>query len=95
MSRSPIDEDVVDVEKMKENNPNVDFDKVREARELLRALRKQGLSPRGYSLAPPYRRQMHVTSKHRNEDSDENSEPARAGRSSPQRPRLRTERHAS
>ena len=69
MSRSPIDEDVVDVDKVMLNNPNVDFDKVREARELLRTLRKQGLSPRGYTLAPPYRRQMHVTSKHRNDDS--------------------------
>ena len=69
MSRSPIGDDVVDVDKVMRNNPHVDLDKVREVRELLRALRKQGLSPRGYTLAPPYRRQMHVTSKHRIEDS--------------------------
>jgi hypothetical protein len=68
MSRSHLGEDVVDVEKIMRDNPKVNLDKVREARELVRTLRKQGLSPRGYTLAPPYRRQMHVTSKHPNED---------------------------
>ena len=68
MSRSRLDEAVVDVDKIMRDNPKVDLEKVREARDLVRALRKQGLSPRGYTLAPPYRRQMHVTSKHPNED---------------------------
>ena len=70
MSRSHLIEDVVDVEKIVKDNPKVNLEKVREARELVRVLRKQGLSPRGYTLAPPYRRQMHVTSKHPNEDPD-------------------------
>jgi hypothetical protein len=68
MSRSRLDDDVVDVEKIMRNNPKVNLEQVREARELVRALRKQGLSPQGYTLAPPYRRQMHVTSKHPNEE---------------------------
>ena len=68
MFRSHLGKGVVDVEKITRDNPKVDLEKVREARELVRALRKHGLSPRGYTLAPPYRRQMHVTSKHPNED---------------------------
>ena len=71
MSHSPTDDGGVDIDKVMRNNPQVDLDKVRKARDLLQALRKQGLSPRGYTLAPPYRRQMHVTSKHLDEDSDE------------------------
>ena len=71
MSHSPTGDGGVDIDKVMRNNPKVDLEKVREARDLLQALRKQGLSPRGYTLAPPYRRQMHVTSKHLDEVSDE------------------------
>ena len=59
MSHSIKGDDVNDVLNIVGKNPNVDIKKVSEARELLRVLRAQGISQRGYNLIPPFRRQMH------------------------------------
>lgn len=64
MSRSFKSDDVNDVLKMARKNPNVDIEKVLETRELLRKLRARGVSRPGYNLIPPFRRQMHVKSRH-------------------------------
>lgn len=64
MSRSSKGSDVNDILKSARKSPKVDAEKVLKTRELLRILRAQGLSRPGYNLAPPFRRQMHVESKH-------------------------------
>ena len=68
MSRLVGDSSVVDVQKTAQTNPNVDLDKVREARDLLRILRSYGISSRDYTLSLPFQRQMYV--KHRKEDTE-------------------------
>ena len=35
-------------------------------REMLRVLREQGVTEKGYELTPPFRRQMYVQGKHEN-----------------------------
>ena len=64
MSRSLKDDGVIDVQELGRKNPNVDTEKVLKTRKLLQRLRKQGVSKQGYKLAPPFRRQMYVESKH-------------------------------
>ena len=65
MSRSSKGDDVDGILKIARKNPNVDTEKVLKTRELLRKLRAQGVSPSGYNLIPPFRRQVHVESKYR------------------------------
>ena len=65
MSRSLKDDGVVDVQELGRKNPNVDTEKVLKVKELLQRLRDQGVSRQGYKLAPPFRRQMYVESKHK------------------------------
>ena len=65
MSRSPQADSGVDVRDLARRNPNVDLKKVLEAEEMLRRLSDEGVSEQGYNLAPPFRRQMYVESKHR------------------------------
>lgn len=64
MSRSLEDDEMIDVAKIIAKNPNVDAEKVSEARKLAQILREHGVSPRGYNLLPPFRRQMHAESKY-------------------------------
>ncbi len=68
MSHSLIRDGAVDVQKLAQRNPNVDVRKVREVREMLRILREQGVSEKGYELTPPFRRRMYVQGKHENVD---------------------------
>ena len=63
MSHSFEGDDVNDTVNIAMKNPNVDTEKVSKARELVRILRAQGRSRPGYSLIPPFRRQMHVESR--------------------------------
>jgi hypothetical protein len=44
----------IDLDEVLANNPQIDPDKLDEARELLRRLREKGVRPRGYGLAPPF-----------------------------------------
>lgn len=70
MSRLVGDSSEVDLQKIARTNPNVDLDKVREARELLRILRSYGISGREYTLSPPFQRQVYVDIKHHKEDTE-------------------------
>lgn len=70
MSRLVGDSSEVDLQKMARTNPNVDLDKVREARNLLRILRNYGISSREYTLSPPFQGQVYVDIKHRKEDTE-------------------------
>ena len=65
MSRSHQADSGPDVRDLARKNPNVDLKKVLEAEEMLRRLCDEGVSEQGYDLAPPFRRQMYVESKHR------------------------------
>ena len=65
MSRLLQDDSVVDIQELGRRNPNVDTEKVLKVKELLQHLRDQGVSKQGYKLAPPFRRQMYVESKHK------------------------------
>ena len=69
MSCSLKDADMNDVAKIAVNNPKVDAEKVAELRKLLQVLRAQGISPSGYNLLPPFRRQMHVDTGYRKPES--------------------------
>lgn len=66
MSRSPVDETRrdLDIEKLARTNQQVDMEKVEKAREYVRMLRNCGVPDRGHTLAPPFRREVHVQSKH-------------------------------
>ena len=69
MSCSLKDDDMNDVSKIAVENPKVDAGKVSEVRKLLQVLRAQGISPSGYNLLPPFRRQMHVDTGYRKAES--------------------------
>ena len=64
MRRSLYDDNSLDVERLARTNRNVDTAKVKQARELIRILRRHGISEQGYELTPPFRRQVYVQSKH-------------------------------
>ena len=64
MRRSLSDDKPLDFERLAPTNRNVDAEKVKEARELIRILRGHGISAQGYELTPPFRRQVYVQSKH-------------------------------
>ena len=64
MHRSLSDDKPLDVERLARTNRNVDAEKVKEARELIRILRSHGISEQGYELTPPFRRQVYAQSKH-------------------------------
>lgn len=68
MSHLVGDDGLVDLQKIAQNNPNVDFNKVNEARAMIRILRSYGISGRDYTLAPPFQRQMYVDIKRRRDD---------------------------
>lgn len=70
MSRLVNDDGLVDLQKIAQTNPEVDFDKVNEARSMIRVLRGYGIAGRDYTLALPFRRQMYVDIKHRRDDSE-------------------------
>ena len=69
MSHSLQGDDMNDVLNIAKKNPKVDAEKVIEARKLIQVLRKQGISRSGYTLIPPFRRQMEVESRYGNTES--------------------------
>lgn len=68
MSRLVGDDGIVDLQKVVQTNPNIELNKVVEAREMIRTLRGYGIADRDYTLAPPFRRQVYVDIKHRKDD---------------------------
>ncbi len=70
MSDSVSDNGNVDPQKVARTNPNVEIEKVREARDLVRILRSYGISSRKYSLAPPFQRQMYGDIQQWKEDTE-------------------------
>ncbi len=54
--RTGTKRDPLNVEELIKRNPNVDADKVREAQEVLRALRRGGVSGPTYEIDSPYQR---------------------------------------
>lgn len=46
----------VDVDEAVARNPRVDGDKLREAQEVLRELRRSGIAPTTYEIASPYQK---------------------------------------
>lgn len=57
-------DDMNDVLDIAMKNPKVDAELVTEARKLIQVLRNQGISRSGYSLIPPFRRQIEVASRY-------------------------------
>lgn len=66
MSRSQFGNKPLDLEKLAEENKKADARTVQGAREQIQILRNHGVSNRGYKLAPPFRRQVYIQSKHTN-----------------------------
>lgn len=64
MSRSFKGDKVNDPVKIAMRNPNVDIEKMSNARELVRILRTQGVSRSKYNLIPAFSRQMYVGSRY-------------------------------
>lgn len=54
--KTGIRRDPLDVERLLKQNPNVDVDKLREAQEVLRDLRRGGVSGPRYQIDSPYER---------------------------------------
>lgn len=64
MYRSLVSDKPLNIEKLAQTNAKVDAEKIQRAREQIRMLRDHGVSDQGYELAPPFRRQVYVQSKH-------------------------------
>lgn len=57
----------IDTKKIIETNPKVDRKLLQEARRTIKELRRLGIKPSGYNLAPPFARQ--VVGEVKNEES--------------------------